>query len=93
MTKTIHCDNCGANMNADSDKMMMFCPYCGAAFPKKDDILEYSRFKVKHDEEVRQRQVAEKQEAEKRNNRQFWIIFAVFALIVGTFLFLASRSQ
>lgn len=76
MAKTIHCDNCGASMNADSDNAMAFCPYCGAALKQDETIYDYARFKAKHDEQVRKTVSAEKREDDRRTVKGAIIVFA-----------------
>jgi len=87
MTKTIKCENCGANMNTDTDNAMRFCPFCGTAMKLPEDYVDLAKFTLKHNETVRQRKVSEEKEDEKRSLKITGIIFgAIFAIIALIFI-------
>lgn len=96
MANTIHCDNCGANMNVDPDNPMQFCPYCGAALKRDETIYDYARFKAKHDEQVRQKMVAEKKEDDKRTFKWLMLFIAIPLLalvLLGVFQEVPKASE
>ena len=72
----VKCQNCGAMLMQNEEKSVLFCPFCGAELPKEEGAYDYSKFVLKHNEEVRQRMVEE----EKKSDRRQWLIFlAIFA--------------
>lgn len=82
MTKTIKCDNCGANMKTDTDNAMRFCPFCGNAIKMSEDYIDLAKYTMKHNENVRRQIVKENQEKEKRNNKQTIIEIICIILII-----------
>ena len=83
MLKTIKCENCGANMNTDTDNAMRFCPFCGAAMQLPEDIVDLAKFTLKHEEKVRQKKVEEHIAEDKRSAKVVAIIFgSIFGVIL-----------
>lgn len=81
MTKTIKCENCGANMNTDTDNAMRFCPFCGNAIKLPEDYIDLAKFQAKHNEEVRKQIVKEQIESEKRNHKNT-IVYGVCLIVI-----------
>ena len=95
MFMTIKCENCGGNLQQDSEKPVAFCPYCGVAVKQPEDLVDLAKFTMKHEEEVRQRQVQESKEKEKRDNKigfiWFGLLFAICAIL--TIIMLVPRNN
>lgn len=91
MTKTIKCENCGANMGIDTDNAMRFCPFCGNEIKIREDFVDLAKYAIKHNEAVRQQIVKEKREDSKRNNKTFIIEITCFILILVVFGYLLTR--
>ena len=69
----LKCPACGGTVMIDEDKAILFCPYCGAKMPQKqgvvDRIIKHRQQTRQFDEQVRQRKVQEKIEAEEREKK------------------------
>ena len=94
------CPACGGAVIIDSDKAIMFCPYCGAKMPQKQDaldkILKHVENKQHFEEEVRQRKVREGIEAENRQKKssEKGLLIAIVALIaIGVVFFFGIRGE
>ena len=80
-TKDLNCPNCGAILKQDSDHRYLFCPFCGVEIPKEEnEMIEFSKYVLKHEEEVRQRKVAEKAQEDRSSHR------LLIGLIIGLLL-------
>lgn len=46
------CPGCGANIMQDTERAILFCPYCGVSIPQEknalDKILDYGKFSKEH---------------------------------------------
>ena len=85
------CTNCGAMLELNSENRIYFCPFCGVKIPIEQDhddkMIDYSKFVLKHEEEVRRQKVKEKE----KNDKPFMIlgvialigVLAFFAVIYG----------
>lgn len=80
MSKTIKCENCGANMNIDTDNAMRFCPFCGNAMKVPEDYIDLAKFTMKHEETVRQTKTKEEAEDKKRTGK---LVAILFGSIIG----------
>lgn len=85
----LKCPACGGTVNIDEDNAILFCPYCGAKMPQKQDsldkILKHKENTLKFKEEVRQRKVQEKIEDENRQHKSAKV--AVFISIIALIAF------
>lgn len=70
------CSNCGANLEYD-DKTK-FCPYCGAVVEKPEDPHEFEKWKLNHEETVRQRK---NKELNRKNIVLIILFFVLLALL------------
>jgi len=96
----LKCPSCNGTVVLDSDKAVLFCPYCGAKMPQQQDaldkILKHSEKKRQFEEEVRQRKVHESIEAENRQKQRSdrGLLYAVLALIaIGLIVFFGIRGE
>ena len=90
----IKCDNCGANLQTDTETAMKFCPYCGFGLKVSEDIVDLAKFKMKHDEEVRQRIVNEENAHSKRIvKRTILIVIASLLAMAGMFYALFTIDE
>ena len=69
----LKCPSCGGTIMLDEENAILFCPYCGAKMPQKqeslDKILKHREQTLKFKEQVRQQKVQEKTEAEAREKK------------------------
>lgn len=84
----------------DEDRVVLCCPYCGAQMPKKQDVVDkiirHRQQTRQFDEQVRQRKVREKIEAEERENKNSTkvVIGCIIALIVvGIVIFFGVQGE
>lgn len=98
--ESMKCPSCGGAVMLDSDKAIMFCPYCGAKMPQKQDaldkILKHAENKQQFEEEVRQRKVREGIEAEKRQKKSSakgLLIVALALIAIGVVIFFGIRGE
>ena len=96
----LKCPACGGNIMMDQEKAILFCPYCGAKMPQKQDALDkIIRHKEKAQqfaEEIRQRKVSEKIAAEdrQRKNSAKVLIGVLIALIgIGFVIFFGIQGE
>lgn len=75
----IKCKNCGANL--DTDDNATFCPYCGLKIDKPKDPHEFDKWKLNHEEEIRQRK-----DASSKNALKMMMIFVVILIIISIIL-------
>ncbi len=79
------CPQCGGNILINDEKAFLFCPYCGAKMPQKQDaldkIIKHREHTQQFKEEVRRRKVQEKVEEETRSNKSIGI-FIIGCIIV-----------
>lgn len=83
MTKMVKCENCGANMNTDTDNAIRFCPFCGNAMKMPEDYIDLVKFQAKHNETVRQQMVKESIEYEKRDRKSTIITVICIAVVIA----------
>ncbi len=96
----LKCPACGGTVMLDSDRDVLFCPYCGAKMPQKQDaldkIMKHVEKKQHFEEEVRQKKIHENIEAEKRQRKSSakGILLAVVALIaISVVMFFGIRGE
>lgn len=96
----LKCPACGGAITIDEDKAILFCPYCGAKMPQKqgplDKIIKHRERTQQFEEEVRQRKVQERVEAEAREKKSSAkvLIGCVIALIaIGVVVFFGIRGE
>lgn len=77
------CESCGAVMNADGNRSILYCPYCGFSLKQPETAVDYAKFVLQHNEEVRQRIRKEKTEDEKRKNRSDWLWIVVWIMLLA----------
>ena len=87
-TKIIHlnCQNCGAALDMDTDRLIAFCPYCGQKLLIDIDNLSeilLEKEKTKQKEIDRDLETKRFKHEEKRNNdkRESKFLFVSFGLI------------
>ena len=96
----LKCPNCGASIMMNEENNFLFCPYCGSKMPQKqsalDKILKHDRHKMQFNEEVRQRKVKEKVEAEareKKDENTVLIVCLILLVAVGVVIFFGIRGE
>ena len=96
----LKCPNCGGSIMIDEENKVLFCPYCGVGIPQKqsalDKILKHDQQTKKFNEEIRQRKVKEKIEAEEREKKSSAkvIIGCLIVLIaIGIVAFFGIRGE
>ena len=94
MMEQLKCPACGGNIMMDQEKAVLFCPYCGAKMPQKQDaldkIIRHKEQTQRFAEEIRQQKVQEKIAAEdrQRKNSAKTIIGALIILVAIGFVIL-----
>lgn len=91
MTKTIKCENCGANMNTDTENAMRFCPFCGNAIKLPENYVDLAKYTMQHKENIRRQMREEKLDDEKRDNKSTIILFICIALVLVGIGYLFTR--
>ena len=91
------CDNCGATLEYNEEQRLKFCPFCGFALPVPEDAASMEKYRLEHEEKVRQQKVEEERENKKRaakqKNRELLCILALLALcLLGIILNGALRK-
>ena len=96
----LKCPACGGTVMIDEKRAVLCCPYCGAKMPMKegplDKIIRHKQTIRQFDEEVRQRKVREKIEAEKRENKstaKVMIGVILLLIVVGIVCFFGIRGE
>lgn len=83
----LKCPACGGTIMIDEEKAILFCPYCGAKMPQKQDaldkIIKHKQHTQQFKEQVRQKKVQEKIEAEKQDNKtSFKVLIVCFLVLI-----------
>ena len=94
------CPGCGGNITIVEEKAILFCPYCGVKMPQKQDaldkIIRHREKAQQFNEEIRQRKVQEKIDAEKRdkkNTTKVLIICLIGLIAIGIIIFFGIRGE
>lgn len=81
---TLKCENCGAMMEQDEKKPLLYCPYCGNAIIRPETEIDLKKYKLEHKEAVRQRKVAENKEADRKRHISIWLCILVLAALAAS---------
>ena len=96
----LKCPACGGHIMMDQEKAILFCPYCGAKMPQKQDaldkIIRHKEQTQRFAEEIRQQKVREKLAAEDRQSKKSTkaIIGSLIALVaIGLVIFFGIQGE
>lgn len=95
------CTNCGAMLELNSENKIYFCPFCGAKIPVPQDhddkMIDYSKFVLKHEEEVRKQKVKEKEKEDKSTTRilvgMLIFVAVIFGIVIGRHLIKVANLE
>ena len=88
--ETTKCENCGASLQIDTENAMKFCPYCGNIVKAPDSKIEFEKYKMKHEEQVRQQIVKENREDSAKDIKT-GIAIAIGGIIIGLLIMILPR--
>ena len=96
----LKCPSCGGIVKIDEESSILFCPYCGAKMPQKqgvvDKIIKYKQQTRQFDEQVRQRKVRERIEAEereKKNTTKVLLGCVLVLIVIGVAVFFGIQGE
>ena len=96
----LKCPSCGGIVKIDEERSILFCPYCGAKMPQKqgvvDKIIKYKQQTRQFDEQVRQRKMRERIEAEereKKNTTKVLLGCALVLIVIGVIVFFGIQGE
>lgn len=69
-TYSLTCPNCGATLEASSDRERMFCEYCGTKILLKDDSIKTINLKSDTIERLSEQRAARKEEQRKHEEAE-----------------------
>lgn len=69
-TYSLTCPNCGATLEASSDREQMFCEYCGTKILLKDDSIKTINLKSDTIERLAEQRAIRKEEQRKREEAE-----------------------
>lgn len=81
--RTMICKNCGATMEVDEDKNILYCPYCGSKELIENDDPELVQL-LKEEHKYHERAQKEGREMKDKTAQTIYAAVLIAAFVIGT---------
>lgn len=89
------CESCGSSMTIDPKHISTFCPFCGAALPKAEELIRksYEYADKDADRKLELERLKADERKDKRTNRLLLIILTPFLLFLLALIALLFKGN